>query len=236
MRINKYISSKTHHSRRKAEQLIMDSRIKVNGKVLTQLSYQVKDSDEVHLDDMCISDIKINKHYYIFNKPKKVISAVKDDRGRVVVNDYFPKDISLFPVGRLDYFSRGLVIMTNDGDFANKLIHPSSNVGKVYLVKLDTRFTDNQMNEFAIGIDLEDGKSLPCEIDYYDYANIIYRIKLYEGRNRQIRRMAEFFNKKVVDLERISIGKIKIGNLKEGRYRKFSKKEMDYVKTFKGED
>lgn len=230
-RINKYLASRTDYSRRAAEELVLNSRVKVNGKVIDDLSFKVQENDEVYLDDILISDIEIKNYYYAFNKPKYVISAVKDDRGRRVVSDFFDKNLHLFPVGRLDYESTGLIIMTNDGDMANKIIHPGFNITKVYMVKLNSHLTSNQMREFEIGIDLEDGKTFPAKIDIYDYVKKIYRVEISEGRNRQIRRMMQFFKKEVIELERISVGKIKLGKLKEGKYRKLSNKEMEFIKN-----
>lgn len=228
-RINKYLAERTSYSRRNAEELVLSSRVKVNGNIIKDLAYKVSDDDEVYLDDILISNMKIKNYYYVFNKPRNVISAVKDDRGRVVVNDFFDEELNLFPVGRLDYDSRGLIIMTNDGDFANKLIHPRGNISKVYIVQIDSHLKNTQMQEFRLGVDLEDGKTFPSEIDIYDYATKKYRVEIKEGRNRQIKRMMEYFNKNVLDLQRIAIGNIKLRKLKEGKFRKFSNKEMDFV-------
>lgn len=234
-RINKYIASKTEYSRRKADKVIEDGKVMVNGEILKDFSYEVMPGDEVMVNGLIISDIKQKLKYYAFNKPKKVLSAVSDFNDRITIADYFPEGTRLFPVGRLDYDSRGLIIVTNDGDFSNKLMHPRYEVSKTYLVQIDRHLTTNQMREFSIGIDLDDGKTKACEIDYYDYALKIYRVKIWEGRNRQIRRMMSFFGKDVIDLKRISVGKIKLGNLKEGKYRSFGKNDMEYVKKTLGE-
>lgn len=233
IRINKYIALKTNNSRRKSEELIKNGLVNINGEVLEDLSYRVSSEDEVEVEGEIISDKKNKMRYYVFNKPKNVISSVKDEFDRMTVSDFFDYQFRLFPVGRLDYDSTGLVIMTNDGDVTNKLIHPSYEIPKTYLVKIDTHLTQNQLIEFSIGVDLEDGKTKKCEIKEYDYIQKIYKIKIFEGRNRQIRRMMEYFNKKVISLKRISIGKIRLGDLKEGKYRLFNKKELEYIKELK---
>ena len=229
MRINKFIATKTAYSRRKADELIKDKKVKINGKVLDNLAYTVNDNDEVELDGRIISDIKIKKYYYLFNKPKDVVSTVSDEFGRYCITDFFPPDISVFPVGRLDYDSTGLLIVTNDGDLANKIAHPSNHVKKTYIATLDGRLSENQMKKFCEGVVIDSKKTLPAEIELYDFSQAMYKISIYEGRNRQIRKMIEVLGRQVRELKRISIGKIKLGRIVEGKYRKLTEEEKNYL-------
>lgn len=229
MRINKFIATKTAYSRRKADELIKEKKVKINGKVLGNLAYTVNDDDEVELDGRIISDIKVKKYYYLFNKPKNVVSTVSDEFGRYCITDFFPPDISVFPVGRLDYDSRGLIIVTNDGDLANKIAHPSHHVKKTYIATLDGRLSEVQMKKFSEGVVIDSKKTLPAEIELFDFSENQYKISIYEGRNRQIRKMIEVLGRNVRELKRISIGKIKLGRIVEGKYRKLTEEEKNYL-------
>ena len=229
MRINKFIATKTAYSRRKADELIKEKKVKINGEVLENLAYTVNDDDEVELDGRIISDIKVKKYYYLFNKPKNVVSTVSDEFGRYCITDFFPPDISVFPVGRLDYDSRGLIIVTNDGDLANKIAHPSNHVKKTYIATLDGRLSESQMKKFSEGIIIDSKKTLPAEIELYDFSEAMYKISIYEGRNRQIRKMIEVLGRNVRELKRVSIGKIKLGRIVEGKYRKLTEEEKNYL-------
>ena len=229
MRINKFIATKTAYSRRKADELIKEEKVKINGEVLENLAYTVNDDDEVELDGRIISDIRVKKYYYLFNKPKNVVSTVSDEFGRYCITDFFPPDISVFPVGRLDYDSRGLIIVTNDGDLANKIAHPSNHVKKTYIATLDGRLSEAQMKIFSEGVEIDSKKTLPAEIELYDFSETQYKISIYEGRNRQIRKMIEVLGRNVRELKRVSIGKIKLGRIVEGKYRKLTEEEKNYL-------
>ena len=229
MRINKFIATKTAYSRRKADELIKEKKVKINGEVLENLVYTVNDDDEVELDGRIISDIKVKKYYYLFNKPKNVVSTVSDEFGRYCITDFFPPDISVFPVGRLDYDSRGLIIVTNDGDLANKIAHPSNHVKKTYIATLDGRLSESQMKKFSEGVIIDSKKTLPAEIELYDFSDALYKISIYERRNRQIRKMIEVLGRNVRELKRVSIGKIKLGRIVEGKYRKLTEEEKNYL-------
>lgn len=229
MRINKFIATKTAYSRRKADELIKEKKVKINGELLENLAYTVNDDDEVELDGRIISDIRVKKYYYLFNKPKNVVSTVSDEFGRYCITDFFPPDISVFPVGRLDYDSRGLIIVTNDGDLANKIAHPSNHVKKTYIATLDGRLSESQMKKFSEGVIIDSKKTLPAEIELYDFSEAMYKISIYEGRNRQIRKMIEVLGRNVRELKRVSIGKIKLGRIVEGKYRKLTEEEKKYL-------
>lgn len=229
MRINKFIALKTSYSRRKAEELIIQKKVKVNEKVLETLSYIVNEGDIVEVDGEDISDIKTKKYYYLFNKPKNVISSVSDNLGRICISDFFPPEISVYPVGRLDYDSSGLIIVTNDGDLANKLTHPKNHISKTYIAILSGRLSQAQMDRFRKGIMLDGKKTIPAEIEMYNFSETSYKIVLYEGRNRQIRNMIASLGREVKELKRVAIGDIKIAKIGEGKYRKLTSDEKKYL-------
>ncbi len=189
-RLQKVIAAAGVASRRKAEQLIADGHVKVNGKVVTEMGVQVGPQDEVSVDGVILNQEE--KVYFLLNKPKQVICAVSDDRGRQTVVDCLP-DVKerIFPVGRLDYESTGLLIMTNDGEFANCLMHPRYHLPKTYEVAINGILTDQMM-----------------------------------GRNREIRRMMEYFHCEVTRLNRIGYGFLDLGSLRQGQYRRLRRYEV----------
>lgn len=229
MRINRYVAGKTGYSRRKADEFIDQGRVKVNGSVMTDFSYDVREDDEVELDGEIISNIKVSKYYYLFNKPKGVISSVSDPYGRLCVRDFFPPEVDVYPVGRLDFDSTGLLLVTNDGEITNKLTHPKNHISKKYLVSIDGRLSEAQMKKFRSGLDIEGRITAPAGIELYDFSTCTYKVTLYEGRKRQIRNMMSALGRKVNTLQRISIGKIKLGTVSEGKYRKLTEKEKAYL-------
>ena len=229
MRINKFIALKTSYSRRKADELIKEKKVKINGEILENMGYDVTDEDEVEVDDRVISGIKVKRYYYLFNKPRNVVTTVSDDFGRYCITDFFPPDISVFPVGRLDYDTSGLLLVTNDGDLANKIAHPKNHIGKTYIATLNARLSEMQLKQFRNGIVIDGKKTSQAEIDLYDFSQSSYRIVIYEGRNRQIRKMIESLGREVKELKRISIGKLKLGNIPEGKYRKLTEEEKKYL-------
>ncbi len=231
MRINKYLASSGIASRRESDKLVQDGRVTVNGKVVS-LGIEVSDSDKVCVDGKPVS-IKKNE-YYILNKPKGYICSVSDDRGRKTVLDLMPKNIGrIYPVGRLDYDSEGLLILTTDGELAQHLTHPSNNVPKTYLVKVEGRLTESDLNPIRSGI----------EIDGYitkkSKANIVEtnkdftkaHITIYEGKNREIRKMFSAIGKEVSLLKRIKIGELSLKGLDRGEYRKLTNHEVEYLKS-----
>lgn len=172
----------------------------------------------------------------MFNKPKGVITSASDPEGRKIVGDYL-KGVRerVYPVGRLDYDSEGLLILTNDGELANRLTHPRHHVPKTYHVTVEGVPHGTALEKFRQGIQLEDGMTQPAEADYYDIdtekKQATIRVTIHEGRNRQIRRMFEALSHKVVRLKRISFGELLIGNLKRGLYRHLTKEEIDKLKA-----
>ncbi len=228
-RLQKVIAEAGITSRRKAEELILNGKVKVNGKVVKELGTKVSFEDEIEVNGEPIN--KEEKVYYLFNKPKKVICSVSDPHNRITVNDYF-RDINkrVFPVGRLDYETTGLIIMTNDGEFAQQMMHPSKHIEKTYEVEVEGIFTDKMAKHLTNGIMIEGKKTLPAIVEIAQTSkrkNIsLLKITIFEGRNREIRKMMEYFNCDVKRLKRIQYGFLTLGNLRQGEYRKLRSYEI----------
>ncbi len=228
-RLQKVIAAAGVASRRKAEQLIQEGKVKVNGTVVTEMGFKVSGEDEILVNNKPIR--KEEKVYYLLNKPKQHISAVSDDKGRKTVMDCFPgvKE-RIFPVGRLDYDTTGLLLMTNDGEFANAMMHPRYHLEKTYEVAVDGVLTDHMIHMLERGIELEDGKTLPAKVyllsRFEGKKKTVLQITIREGRNREIKRMMEFFHCTVTRLNRIQYGFLDLGQLHQGQYRKLRMYEV----------
>ncbi|MDU1258812.1 MAG: pseudouridine synthase [Staphylococcus warneri] len=221
-RLQKRIASSGYTSRRKAETLITDGKVKVNGQVVTELGTKVSNSDTVEVEGIKLE--QEDKIYILFNKPAQVITSVSDDRGRKVVTDYF-KDIEtrIYPVGRLDYDTSGLLLLTNDGEFTNLMTHPRYHIKKKYVAKLKGYLMREEVKALEKGIELEDGFTQPAQVKVKnqdkDKNTTLVEITISEGRNRQVRRMFEHFGHQVSKLTRIQFGPLDIKGLNaaEGR-------------------
>ena len=224
MRINKYLASAGIASRRKCEELIFNGDIKVNGKVVKELATEIADNDIVFYKNKPVV-LNEEKVYYIFNKPKGCVTTSSDDRGRKTVLDYF-EDITerLFCVGRLDYNTQGLLILTNDGDFANEIMHPSKHIAKTYLVEIKGKLNDEEIKKLQNGVEIDGKKTLPSLVKIVEEKEnkSFIEITIYEGRNRQVRKMFEAVNKLVINLERIKIGNLTLNSIPRGSYKKVS--------------
>lgn len=231
MRINKFLSSLGIASRRAIDKYIEEGRIKVNG-VIASTGIDVTEDDEICIDDKKIETKKIEeKVYFMLNKPLEVLSASSDDRGRKTVIDLIKTDKRIFPIGRLDYMTSGLILLTNDGELFNRLVHPKSEIYKKYYIKVFGEVKKEEINELKKGVLLEDGKTLPAKVAgiKYDKNKTSMYISIREGRNRQIRRMIEKLGYKVLMLRREKIGELSLGDLKEGKYRELTKEEIEYL-------
>ncbi len=231
MRINKYLASSGIASRRDSDKLVQDGRVTVNGKVVS-LGIEVSDSDKVCVDGKPVS-IKKNE-YYILNKPKGYICSVSDDRGRKTVLDLMPKNIvRIYPVGRLDYDSEGLLILTTDGELAQHLTHPSNNVPKTYLVKVEGRLTESDLNPIRSGIEIDGYVTKKSKANIVETNKDFTKahITIYEGKNREIRKMFSAIGKEVSLLKRIKIGELSLKGLDRGEYRKLTNHEVEYLKS-----
>ena len=238
MRINKYIASCGIASRRKAEEIILRKRVKVNGKVVEELSFNIdENNDIVEIDEVQIG-LDEKEVYIVLNKPEGYITTVKDQFDRPSVLDLVG-DIKerIYPIGRLDYETSGLLILTNDGDLTYKLTHPKHEVDKTYMAIVKGIPTIDEMKEFEEGLYIEDYKTAPAKIkivkkdEEKNYA--ICEIKIHEGRNRQVRKMCRAIEHPVLRLRRVAMGKITLRETKVGEYRHLSTEEVEYLKGLK---
>lgn len=230
MRINKFIAKTGLASRRKSEEYIKNGLVFVNGKKLEDLSYQVKDGDEVKINGEIL---KIQeKFYYKLNKPLGYISSNYDPHNKKDLNELIKIDGRFFCAGRLDKDSHGLMLITNDGNITNKIIHPSKEINKTYLVKVDRILSKDQEEKFKKSIRLSKNEiTSKAKISLIDKNKILYEVIIHQGYNRQVRRMFGYFGVKVLDLKRIKIGEIELGNLKGGVYKKLSQRELEYLES-----
>ncbi len=229
MRINKYLASSGVASRRECDNLIRNKKVTINGQI-AKLGAEVNDGDEVCVDGKTIA-LKKNE-YYVLNKPKGYICSVSDDKGRKTVLDLMPENTGrIYPVGRLDYDSEGLIILTTDGELAQHLTHPSNNVPKTYLVKVEGKLTETDLNPIRSGIEIDGYITKKCKAHIVE-TNKEYtkaHITLYEGKNREVRKMFAAIGKEVMLLKRIKIGELSLRGLDRGKYRKLNKQEVDYL-------
>lgn len=222
MRLNRYMALCGVASRRKCDEIIDEGRVTINGEEAHKGS-RVEKNDVVKVDDEEIGTQ--DKAYYLFYKPLQVLTTLDDPRGRTTVAHYL-KDIPyrLFPVGRLDFDSEGLLFLTNDGGLAHKIQHPKYLIEKEYLVDVEEALSPHQMQLFAKGVKLEEGTTAPCTIEMIaqDRQSTRYKVVLHQGWNRQIRRMFDVFEIEVQKLKRVRIGNLELGDLKPGEL-----KELD---------
>ena len=228
MRINKYLALCGIGSRRKVEQYVLNGDVKVNGKIADNLStdINVKKDKVTFLDKNVV--LPNSYVYYKFNKPKGYICSAKDEKDRKTIYDLVKVPERVFSVGRLDYNSEGLLLLTNDGDFANKLTHPSNHVDKEYIVSIEGDITEGELAVLRAGV-VENGKRMPsARVEKLETNSNITRLSVIidEGQNRQIRRMFEAIGKTIVLLKRVSIGGLKLGGLQRGKYRPLTDKEL----------
>lgn len=230
MRINKYIAHSGYTSRRKADDLIIKGKVKINGKIISEPGYKVVDGDRVEVDGEILS---LEKKFYIkLYKPTGFITSNFDPFNKKDLNDLVKIDERFFAAGRLDKDSEGLLIITNDGDFTNNLIHPKFKLDKEYIVKIDKKLTKNQEISFEKGLDIGNGeKTSDAKLEYL--GNNTYRVIIHQGYNRQIRRMFNIFKANVINLRRIRIGKIELSDLREKEYRYFNKEELKFVEEIR---
>lgn len=232
MRINKFIAQSGYCSRRKADELIKNSKVCVNGTILLDLSYQVNDSDIVEVEGKKISK-KEEKIYIAINKPVGYTSTVKDKFADKKVVDLIKSKTRVYPVGRLDKDSHGLLILTNDGELTYELTHPKFEHKKVYEVVVKGRPNKDKIQELKNGITLDGYKLKKSNIEFIVNVkdNTKYMVTIYEGRNRQIRKMFDYINHPVLDLKRVQIGNYKMGdNLKSGEYVLLKNEDLDLIR------
>ena len=228
-RLQKVIASSGYSSRRKAEELITQGKVIVNGEVVRELGTKVNPSDIIIVEGHSISYEE--KEYYMLNKPREVISSVSDDKGRRTVVNYINTDKRIYPIGRLDYDTTVLILLTNDGDFANKMMKPSNNIIKTYLAKLDSILTKEDIDKLLDGIVIDKVKCTPNKVKIKEIDNksnkCLVEISIHEGRNHEVRKLFEKLGYDTLKLTRISYGNLKLGNLRSGEYRPLSKEEIN---------
>lgn len=217
-------------SRRGADKLLKDGKIKVNG-LKAELGEKVNSEDIIEVEGKIVNEGIEEKKYIILNKPKVVISAVKDDRGRKTVIDLVDVKERIYPIGRLDYETEGLILLTNDGELFNKIIHPKSEVFKTYVAKVKGNISNENINKLIKGVELDDGPTLEAKVRLLkiDSGKSLVEISIREGRNRQVRRMFDKVGHRVEELERISIGDINLKDLGRGQWRELTSKELEYL-------
>ncbi len=233
MRINKFLADKGIASRRHADEIIAAGRVTINGAVAT-LGANVDEGDEVAMDGILIESGEKKNEYYIMNKPKGVVCTVSDDRGRKTVMEFLPVGTGrVFPVGRLDYETEGLLILTNDGDLAFRLTHPSTEIPKTYEAKIEGTLTHQDLNPLRSGVEIDGILTKKCKVNIIEtnkeYTKVEITIK--EGRNRQVRRMFEAIGKNVMLLRRVSIGQLRLKGLDRGQVRPLTEQEIFYLQT-----
>ena len=233
MRINKFLAEMGVASRRRADEMIKSCRVTINGELAT-LGTIVQETDVVCLDNVVIERKEQTPEYYIMNKPKGYVCTAKDDRGRKTVMQLLPEGIGrVFPVGRLDYATEGLLLFTNDGDLAYRLTHPTSEIPKTYMAKIEGTMTEKDLNPIRSGVELDGVLTKKCKAHivetHKDYTKV--HITITEGKNRQVRRMFEAIGKNVVFLKRVSIGQLKLSGLDRGQVRPLTEMEIAYLQN-----
>jgi len=233
MRLQKYMAMCGVASRRKAEELIDAGRVKVDGVVVDKQGVTVDPNNRVEVDGKLVK-LETQKKYIMLNKPEGYVSTAKDQFDRPTVLDLV-KGVSerVYPVGRLDYETEGLLILTNDGELANRLSHPSHHVDKEYLVVVKGPFSQDIGEIFTKGIVINGKQTKPAKIEHVLTENrkTTIRVILSEGRNRQIRRTFEAVNREICSLKRVAVGEIKLGEMNVGKWRELNSKEVKYLKS-----
>lgn len=233
-RLNKFLAECGVASRRGADKLIADGRVKVNGKTTTELGTKVN----IYNDTIMVDDIVCKQNnkcvVVMFNKPKGCVTTTNDEKGRKTIFDYI--DITsprLFPIGRLDYDSEGLLLLTNDGDLANKISHPSFEITKTYLVKVKGEMPEHKLAQLRKGVMVDGSVTKRSKVKLLEYKDGISRLEvtISEGRNRQVRKMFEAVEREVVFLKRIAVGELRLGGLSRGGYRYLNEIELEYLKS-----
>lgn len=228
-RLQKVIANLGYCSRRSAEKLISEGRVKVNGSIVNELGVKVSHGDKIEIDGVMLDNNK-DYEYYLLYKPRGVVSTSYDDKGRKTVVDLINTNTRIYPVGRLDYDTTGVLLLTNDGVIANKLMHPSSNIDKVYIAKVDGILTGYDIKRLRNGIVIDDYKTSKARVKLKsvskDNNTCLVEIVIHEGKNHQVKKMIEAVGKKVIKLKRERYAFFDLKGLKAGEYRRLSNKEI----------
>jgi len=231
MRLNKYLAHAGIASRREADELIKIGAVSVNGEIITEMGYKVKPGDKVQFNGETIKPEK--KMYVLLNKPKNFITTTEDEKGRKTVMELVEKSapVRIYPVGRLDRNTTGVLLFTNDGDLAKKLTHPKHKVEKIYHIKLDKNLKPSDMEKIKDGLNLDDGVIQVDDISFIKGApHNEVGVKIHSGRNRIVRRIFEHLGYDVIKLDRVLFGGLTKKNLKRGHWRHLTNKEVEFLK------
>ena len=235
MRLNKFLASCGAASRRGADELISSGRVRVNSIVVTELGKMVEtDNDTVTLDGKKVEPVS-KMTYIMLYKPKGCITSLRDEKGRKTVYDYLDVEVPhLVPVGRLDYDTEGLLLLTNDGELVNRLAHPSGEVSKSYLVRAEGEFPEHILAKLRKGVEIDGVKTKRSKVKLLEQGEKEAKllVTITEGRNRQVRRMFEAVERNVVFLKRVAIGDLRLGGLARGAWRYLREEEVEYLKRF----
>ncbi|MFR2890466.1 pseudouridine synthase [Clostridium butyricum] len=232
-RLQKYMASCGIASRRKCEELILLGKVKVNGNIIEELGFKVNTLEDIVEYDGRVITKEERKVYIMLNKPEDVITSVKDEKDRKTVIDIVKVNERIFPIGRLDYDSSGLILLTNDGELYNKIIHPRVELDKKYVAVVKGEVSLDDKEKFESGIDIGGYITAPAKLKMLEYSHrkdlSTIEVCIHEGKNRQIRKMCSAINHEVMSLKRVSIGNIRLGQLKKGEYRYLNDEEMKYL-------
>lgn len=233
-RLQKIIASSGYTSRRKAEELIKNGQVKVNGSVVRELGTKVNGTDTIEVEGNILERTE-KKVYYMLNKPRGVISSVTDDLKRKTVVSLIDTDIRIYPIGRLDYDTTGLILLTNDGELANMLMHPKNEVEKTYIAKIEGILSPSEFYGLKKGIEIEGRKVVPSHLKVRKQTedSQIVEISITEGRNHIVKKIFESLGHPVSKLKRESYAFLSLGNLKSGEYRELSLKEVKRLYSLK---
>lgn len=232
-RLQKYIARSGVTSRRKAEELIITGHVMVNGIKITELGTKVDpDKDIVTVDNKKITEVKTFIYIKLY-KPEGYVTTVKDQFDRKTVLDLIDIKERIYPIGRLDYNTSGLLLLTNDGELANKLMHPKYHIYKTYVAEIEGQISDISIHRLKDGVEIDDYKTAPAKVKLlkYNYNKSLVQVSIYEGKNRQVRKMFDVIGHNVKSLKRISFGEINLGELKIGSWRNLSIEEIQFLKT-----
>lgn len=234
-RLQKYIASTGYCSRRKAEELISAGKVKINGKIVSELGSKVSGKEDIEIEGQLLK--REDKVYYLLNKPREVVTTCNDDKNRKTVVDLIDTDKRIYPIGRLDYDTTGVLLLTNDGDFANILMHPNNNIEKVYIAKIRGLIKGDSINKMKNGVEIDGKKTEKCRVklrksDIKTNTSMV-EVVIHEGRNHQVKKMFEAVGFEVIKLKRERVGMFTLQGLTSGDYRMLSPKEVSIVYSLK---
>lgn len=227
-RLQKLIAQSGICSRRKAEELILAGKVKVNGKVVTTLGTKASSSDRITVNGKAIS--KDEKVYYVLNKPKGCITSMKDEKDRPTVMDYVPSDVRVFPIGRLDYDTSGVLLLTNDGDFANKMMHPRYHLPKTYEINLQGMLSEDDVRKLRKGFSYNGETFAPAKVFIKNKDvtrdRMLVDLTIYEGKNHQVKKMMEALGHEVRRLNRSALGFVRVDDMRPGECRRLKRYDV----------